>query len=188
MTDEKIPAYILAGGMSSRMGRDKLFLPLGGESLLQRIISTCKPHFSPVKIVAKDEGKFASVGCPIVIDNPGAEGPMGGVIAALEDMPGETCFITAADLVDLNSDVISDLLRKYNSQQYLGILEDGGVQPLCGIYHKSALEVLYGQVKIGKFGMTKTVELMNYELILQPRGQWRNINSPHDLTREGIDA
>jgi molybdopterin-guanine dinucleotide biosynthesis protein A len=106
---------------------------------------------------------------------------MAGVIAALEDCKTDYCFVTAADLADLSTEIITLLVDMYNNQQYLGLRESGGVQPLCGIYHKSALDVFYNRAQKADFGMTRAVKAMNHKGVILPAGQWRNINCPEDL-------
>ncbi len=181
MVGKEITAYILAGGSSRRMGTDKLFLQIEGRSLLERTISVCEPYFGQVKLVSGNSDKFSSLDYPVVIDSPMANGPMAGIIAALKDCATDNCFVTAADLFDLKVDVITALISRYNGQQYLGLLESGGVQPLCGIYNKSALEVFYRFAQNGKYCMTEAVIAMDHHGITLPAGDWRNINSPADL-------
>jgi molybdopterin-guanine dinucleotide biosynthesis protein A len=188
MDRSDLTAYILAGGSSRRMGTDKLFLQIGGRSMLERIIATCEGCFKEVKLVAGQEAKFSAFDYPVVLDNPIANGPMGGVIAALEDCEDECCFVTAADLCDLSGEVVDSLVRKYNNQQYLGMREAGGMQPLCGIYHKSALEVFYRFAQNKEFSVTEAVMAMNHEGMVLPSGLWRNINTPNDLVIGDINA
>lgn len=185
MTGFDITAYILAGGGSRRMGRDKLFLQMDGQSLLERTIAACKNACNQVKLVSADAAKFSDLEYPVVTDSPEARGPMGGVIAALEDCRDDYCFVTAADLFDLGHEIINSLIKNYSGQQYLGIREPGGVQPLCGIYNRSALEILYRFAQEGEFSMKKAVEAMRYKTVALPAGEWRNINSPEDLVHGG---
>ncbi|MFQ5608576.1 MAG: molybdenum cofactor guanylyltransferase, partial [Candidatus Zixiibacteriota bacterium] len=94
-------AYVLAGGQSRRMSGDKLFLEINGKSLLKRTLEVCRSRFDEVWIVAKESEKFAGLDYPVVIDWPGADGPLAGIIAALSDCTESACFVTAADLYDL---------------------------------------------------------------------------------------
>ncbi len=188
MIGSDIIAYILAGGGSRRMGVDKLFLHIEGLSLLERTIAVCEASFSQVRLVSGKPGKLASLGYPVVVDNPLARGPMGGVIAALRDCPDDCCFITAADLLDLRPEIISSLTDQYDGQQYLGMLESGGLQPLCGIYHKSALDVICRFAEAGEFSMKKAVTALRHGTVALPAGRWRNINSPEDLAMGGLNG
>lgn len=188
MVENGLTAYILAGGRSRRMGVDKLFLQVGGRSLLERTIATCEQCFREVKLVAGSSDKFLLFNKPVVTDSPRADGPMAGVIAAIEDCDGDHCFVTASDLFDLRGEIIEALITEYTGQQYLGVRESGGIQPLCGIYHTSVLAVLYYFARNGVYNMTKFVHALAYDAIDIPDGRWRNINSPDDLAIGGLDG
>lgn len=185
MTGKDITAYILAGGSSRRMGVDKLFLRIGGLPLLEHTISVCEKHFRQVKLVSGKADKFASLDYPVVIDSPRASGPMAGIIAALEDCQNDYCFVTAADLYDLSEEILASITSRYDERHYMGILERGGVQPLCGIYHKSALKILDRFAKKENYRMTEAVRAMHHLGVMLPDGEWRNINRPEDLAFGG---
>jgi molybdopterin-guanine dinucleotide biosynthesis protein A len=59
MNGKDLIAYVLAGGGSRRMGVDKLFLHIGGRSLLERTIATCEVCFKQVRLVAGQSAKFS---------------------------------------------------------------------------------------------------------------------------------
>lgn len=184
MTAEIFNAYILAGGSSRRMGFDKLLLHIDGQSLLEKAIASCNPCFKKVKLVAGKLEQLSPMNNEVVLDSPRARGPMAGVIAALEDCDSDICFITAVDLPDLSSKIINSIIDRYRGQQYLGLLEPGGLQPLCGLYHKSALEALYRHADNGEFSMTEAVKTLNYDVINVPSDRWRNLNYPEDILVE----
>jgi len=188
MNGSDLTAYVLAGGGSRRMGTDKLSLQIGGQPLLERTIATCAACCKQVKLVAGPSARFSMINCPVVSDSPRARGPMAGVIAALEDCDTDGCFVTAADLFDLSVAVIESLIAQYHGQQYLGVTEPGGVQPLCGIYHKSSLEVFYRRAQHHDFRMTEAVLALDHSGIALPAGQWRNINDPADLPIGGLNG
>jgi molybdopterin-guanine dinucleotide biosynthesis protein A len=182
-------AYVLAGGRSRRMGTNKLSLVIDGVSLLERTTSRCAASFEQVKLVAPEVGNLAELGYPVILDSPRALGPMAGIIAALEDCQAEICFVTAADLFDLRTEVVELLVSQYSGRQYFGLKERRGIQPLCGIYHKSALTVLRARAAKGQFGMTDALHEMDTEAVALPPGRWRNINGPEDLVAvEGYDG
>ncbi len=182
-------AYVMAGGKSRRMGTNKLSLRINGISLLERTAAKCAAAFDEVKLVAPGVDGLSDLGYPVVLDSSQASGPMAGVIAALENCSAESCFVTAADLLDLSADVIALLVSQYRGQQYFGLQEQAGIQPLCGIYHKSALGLLHARAGKGQFGMIDALNEMDIDAVALPKGQWRNINCPEDLAAvEGYDG
>ena len=179
-------AYILAGGQSRRMGRDKLFLKCGDEPMLMRTIRICRDAFATVTLVARSRAKFESLGCTVLLDNPQAQGPLAGVIAALEECTEECCFVTAADLYDLDTQIIDRLCASYRGEQYLGLRESDLPQPLCGIYHRSALPHLKRRAAVGQFRMIEAIAGLEHRMLPIGNENWQNINCPSDLNDIGV--
>jgi molybdopterin-guanine dinucleotide biosynthesis protein A len=174
-------AYILAGGKSRRLGVNKLHIRIGDRSLLERIIAVCKTCFDAVKLVAGSCGELSFPDREVVPDSPLARGPMAGVIAALEDCRADYCFVTAADLPDLNTEIIGSLSAYRRDHQYAGVLEPSGLQPLCGFYHKSSLPVLMQAAERQEYSLNKTMRFLKHTGITPCSEKWRNINHPQDL-------
>jgi len=168
------------------MGSDKLFLDCGGESLLRRVVRTCRGEFTQVALVGGDEAKFERLGCRVVHDRPEASGPMAGVIAALEDCAQDSCFVTAADLFDLDHTLIERLLTAYDGEDYVGVNEHGRPQPLCGVYNRKALPHLKRRAAAGDFRMIEALDGLEHRLLSIDRPVWRNINRPSDLEDIGV--
>lgn len=73
--------FVLAGGRSSRMGRDKAFLKLAGKPLIEHAVTKLRRVCDEVSILSSD--RRLEEYAPIVPDiHPGC-GPMGGMEAAL---------------------------------------------------------------------------------------------------------
>ena len=90
-------AIILAGGKSSRMGEDKAFIELGGQTLLDRAIEKMGGFFSEI-IVVINRGDFADPRIKTVKDRIADRGPLGGILAGLERSSSPYNFITACDM------------------------------------------------------------------------------------------
>jgi molybdopterin-guanine dinucleotide biosynthesis protein A len=92
MTPSGVAGVILAGGLARRMGGgDKGLRPLGGTTLLDRVIARAAPQVSPLWLNANgDPARFARWGLPVVPDDvPGAPGPLAGILAALDRAAAE---------------------------------------------------------------------------------------------------
>ena len=57
--DEKVAVIVLAGGKSSRMGRDKVWLMLDGQPLVDRVVGRLLPIASEVLVSAGDPEPYA---------------------------------------------------------------------------------------------------------------------------------
>jgi molybdopterin-guanine dinucleotide biosynthesis protein A len=112
-----IPAMILAGGLSRRMGGgDKGLLRLGDRPVLGHVIHRLGPQVSALALNANGEAaRFAQFGLQVVPDSiPGFAGPLAGILAALswslEIAPRATHVLTVpADTPFLPSDLVARL-------------------------------------------------------------------------------
>ncbi|AYG66484.1 MULTISPECIES: molybdenum cofactor guanylyltransferase MobA [unclassified Rhizobium] len=83
---EDIPVVLLAGGRSSRMGANKAFALLGGESLIARISSRIARRQSKPIALNADADWPDTMGMRLVPDEIlGKLGPLAGVLAAMQD-------------------------------------------------------------------------------------------------------
>src|SRR5258708_26308108 len=78
-----VVGYIMAGGASSRFGRDKALVEVGGTPMLSRMIELLLGVTKQLKLVAVP-GKYAAFGAEIVEDRCPGAGPLGGIITALD--------------------------------------------------------------------------------------------------------
>ncbi len=86
-----VEAFLLVGGKSSRMGRDKAFLELNGAPLIQRTANLLAPLVAKITLVtsatapadSKNTNRYSTFGLPTVIDRWPNAGPLGGIATAL---------------------------------------------------------------------------------------------------------
>jgi molybdenum cofactor guanylyltransferase len=81
-----IAGIILAGGRSSRMGRDKALTPLAGRPMIAHVLERLRPQIDFAIISANgDSARFDGLGAPVIGDkDPNAfAGPLAGISAAL---------------------------------------------------------------------------------------------------------
>src|ERR1700733_522697 len=76
--------FVLAGGGSRRFGRDKALAEFDGEPLIARLCRVLQTATStPVRIIG-DAAKYSQIGVECIADRWPGEGPLGGIITALE--------------------------------------------------------------------------------------------------------
>ena len=83
----RVAGVLLAGGLARRMGGgDKCLRPLGGETLLARVIARVAPQVGPLILNANgDPARFAAYEVPVVADVvEGHAGPLAGILTALD--------------------------------------------------------------------------------------------------------
>jgi molybdopterin-guanine dinucleotide biosynthesis protein A len=147
---DDVTAFILAGGKSTRMGRDKAFLELGGRTLLARALELAGTVAREVRIVGGAR-TFATFG-RVVEDVYGERGPLGGIHAALKTTTTELNLMLAVDLPFLEPKVVEYLI--FQARQSAAVVTvprvGGGWQPLCAVYRRSFAGVAEQSLREGR--------------------------------------
>lgn len=136
-------ALILAGGLSSRMHRDKAALQYRGKSQLDRAIELASRHASRVfvSIRAGQAGDPSRAKAPLIVDSVAGEGPIVGIRSALAAYPRAAWLVLACDLPFLSDTALSQLLRERDAGGVATAYRsthDGLPEPLCAIWEPSA--------------------------------------------------
>jgi molybdopterin-guanine dinucleotide biosynthesis protein A len=189
--ESDVTAFVLAGGKSSRMGSDKAFVQLNGETLLSRVLKLSGAVAGEVKIVG-DAGKFATFG-PVVEDVYREQGPLGGIHAALSTSATELNLMLAVDLPFVVPALLKYLiLRARESRALVTVARAGGrLQPLCAAYRREFAEVAGDSLKKKKnkidaiFAMVETCVIEEDELVHVgfSAAMFRNLNTPEELEK-----
>jgi len=155
-----ISGFVLAGGRSSRLHRDKVLLPWNGATLLDHAIDRLQQVSSPVRVCA-DRDDLGGFGLPILRDALPNAGPLGGIVAGLEQSQTPWNLFLAVDLPLLPVDLLRALAARAAAERAgaLCILPqvDGLPQPLCGLYHRSLRDGLHGALQHGTYKIMHAV-------------------------------
>ncbi|GAB5403716.1 MAG: hypothetical protein Aurels2KO_19470 [Aureliella sp.] len=82
--DTTAPVYILAGGQSKRLGRDKARVMVSGQELICRLVEQVAASRRLVHLVADKLDRYADLGLGCLIDAQHDAGPLAGLITAME--------------------------------------------------------------------------------------------------------
>lgn len=187
--ERNVAGFVLAGGKSSRMGEDKALLPLNGQFLLQRAVRVVglATGANAVVIGARRDG-FADQA--FVSDDWPEAGPLGGIATALRVTSADWNFIVACDMPYLTNAWLEFLVDRARASAADVVLAEnkGGLEPLCGMYHKRSGDPLRAALERGMRKVTEVLQTLNLDRI-QPT-EWRafdasgclfkNVNSPAD--------
>lgn len=111
MTAPRVTAIVLAGGRSSRFGRDKLAEPVAGRPLLEHAINAVRPFATEILVVSSPGGSPAVAGDVRVVHDPSPfEGPLMGLAVGLDRAQEATVLVTAGDIPGLVPGVVELLL------------------------------------------------------------------------------
>lgn len=138
----EVEAFILAGGRSSRLGRNKALERLGGVTLAGRAFSAVRDSAvaSKITFVAGTSMKSAMearrLDADFVFDLVEDRGPLGGLHTALASTTADWIFLLACDLPFVSADLI-ERLSAFMSEEVGAVVPeqpDGRLQPLCAFY------------------------------------------------------
>ena len=145
---------VVAGGRSSRMGRDKASLVLAGESLLARAVRALSGVCSSV--VVSGSVAATALGLPVLADAVPGLGPLGGIVTVLRFAKQEGAawvMFLPVDMPLLPISLLPVLLERWSEAGRRGARvccaeTDGILQPLISLLHvdtASALEDRLGR-------------------------------------------
>jgi molybdopterin-guanine dinucleotide biosynthesis protein A len=159
------------------MGRDKAQLPFRGGTLSAAIADAVRKAAGTAILV----GNPALGGIP---DRYPGEGPLGGILTALEHTSAEWNLIVACDLPELTAGFLRRLLDTAEDAGCDALLphtSGGRPQPLCAVYRRSALQALEERFRTGTRKVTLALEgLAVHRLEVSEVLQFQNVNTPED--------
>jgi molybdopterin-guanine dinucleotide biosynthesis protein A len=186
---QDLAAFILAGGKSTRMGRDKAFVEFEGQTLLARALELARSVTSDVWIVG-DAAKFAAL-APVVEDVFRDCGPLGGIHAALRASAVELNLMLAVDVPFVSAELLDFLTARARESAALvtAVRTDDRCQPLCGIYRRKFANVAEEALSAGRYKITALFEAERMQSISEKElaaagfssEMFRNLNTPEDL-------
>ncbi len=188
VTASGVAAFVLAGGKSTRMGKDKAFLELRGHTLLARALDLAGTAAGDVRIVGEAR-KFAAFG-PVIEDLYRDRGPLAAIHAALMSTTAELNLILAVDLPFLQPGFLKYLISEARRTGAVVTVPHagGGLQPLCAVYRRAFAEVAERSLRQGKnkidplFDQVETRVLEAKELLAEGFAEemFRNLNTPEE--------
>lgn len=187
--------FVLAGGRSSRMGTNKAFLEIGGQTLLARALSVVSSACGSATIIG-DPATFSEFGSVLPDTFPGC-GPLGGIHAALSHSRAQLNFILAVDMPFVSVDLIRFLMAKAakNSAIVTVPRSQSRLQPLCAVYRRefgdhAERSIRAGHYKINPLFQTIPVHVID-EQELSAAGfserNFINVNTPEDCRSASKD-
>ena len=169
---------VLAGGRSSRMGRDKAGLPFRGGTLLSH-------QLDKARVLGVDDVLVSGPGG--VPDRFPGMGPLAGLYAGLSAAVHPHCIVVPVDAPLVPAEELKRLARLHLAGGAAVTLaaHGGTAEPLIGIYDSSLAPLIAvclqrGETKVCSFLASVSVRTAESSL---PEDCWINVNTPADLGR-----
>ena len=188
MMDRLWTGVVLAGGKSSRMGRDKALISVEGRTLLERAVTLLRPHVREILVIG-DPLKYSTAQGQVVPDLQPGLGPLGGVVTALKQARYVRLLVIACDMPNINDRLLMRLKTALDEGHDAAVpRRQGLIEPLAAAYHKRSIDSFEGALKQGELKMSDALALLRTAWLEITPGEdgwapdlFRNINAPTDL-------
>src|SRR5216683_5077268 len=179
----EVAAFILAGGVSSRMGREKGLLEFGGEPLIVRTARLIEPLVAEVTVVGSPE-RYVAMGLRAIADQNfgGRDGkeavraPLVGIATALNATTMPWNLILACDLPYLTADWLDWLLVRAvdSSAQIVMPRTSGGLEPLAAVYREECAAPIVAALEHGVRKVTDAMAEIRMECLSE--NDWKALD------------
>jgi len=188
MNTKSITGIVLAGGRSSRMGSDKSLMVLNGKTLVEYAIDALKPLCNKV-VISSNNFIYDFTGCEVWPDELPERAPMIGIYSCLKRSETGINIILSCDMPLMSTEMLEYLLENSaNHDITVPVHGDHFIEPLCGIYKKSSLEILKEFIDRGNFRLNECIQAASHQLVVADSnlsfytpGLFSNMNSPEDF-------
>ncbi len=166
--------YVQAGGGSARFGRDKALVEFAGKTMLARTAELAQSVCRVVKIVAA-EGKYPNPPAPLLGDRWPGQGPLGGILTALQESTLRTSdsvwnLIVSCDMPFLTVEWLAYLCDRAqrSTAQVVVAQSANGLEPLCACWSTNSEGVVRQTFDSGVRKVTEAIKRLPMELLDEP--------------------
>lgn len=195
-----LSSIVLAGGKSSRMGRDKALIPIQGVPLLQLVCRIAESCADTVYVVTPWQERYQRL-LPSTIQfikevplssETGSEklphGPIIGFAQALAYVQTDWVLLLACDLPKLRVEVLQEWAAALDSVEGKAIAalvpQAKGWEPLCGFYRRRCLPTLVEYINQGGRSFQEWLKCHPVQALPLPDPEMLfNCNTQEDLFR-----
>jgi molybdenum cofactor guanylyltransferase len=173
--------FVLVGGHSSRMGRDKALLPLKSGLLIEHVAAKVAAAAGTVALIGEPQ-RYGGFGVDCLPDLRSGMGPLAGIEAALESGRGALNLIVACDMPSLETVWLRQLLRAARESDALCVAsceQSGVVHPLCAVYRSSCLPLIRSALDAGRLKLFNLLRELRATTLEISTSVW-NINTPQE--------
>ena len=192
-----ISGIILAGGRSSRLGKDKVFEVIGKETLIERAVRQLAELDELDELIVVTSERVAPLldafrlRARILKDVHIGQGPMGGLHAGLLAAGNDYSLVVACDLPFLNQDLLRYMIGLRRGYDMVVPRVSGMIEPLHAVYSKSCLPAIERRLNEGRSMVYSLLEGVRVRFVEQEevekfdpkRLSFFNINSTADIEK-----
>jgi molybdopterin-guanine dinucleotide biosynthesis protein A len=181
----RVLGFVQAGGGSTRFGADKALVELGGKTLLARTVELVASVCEETRIVAP-AGKYADATVAIIADRWPGQGPLGGILTALDfsnekfrdaDGKGACALIVSCDMPFLTREWLAYLCERAvkSTSQVVVPESEKGLEPLCACWRTNAAAAVQAAFDGGVRKVTEAMKRLPMEVL--DESAWKRFDS-----------
>jgi len=146
--------FVLAGGASRRMGRDKAQLEWQGRSLLDHALERLRGACDEVFVLCGPGSRYEGHGAPLLLDAQPGQGPLAGLLAGLERLDRRPGLFLAVDVPRVPVELLAFLLAAVEGHDAAVPVPAAGPEPLVAAYTRACLEPVRRRLAAGERRLT----------------------------------
>jgi molybdopterin-guanine dinucleotide biosynthesis protein A len=184
-----VTGVVLAGGKSTRMGKNKALLRYQGKNLIDAPIEKLSKIFSQVCLSVRDQEDFSEYNLRKIADSYPDIGPIGGITSILKAGIGKA-FCVACDMPFLNEAFIQHLC---SFEGFDGVIPrwKGREEMLHAVYSDALLSVFEASIAAQKYKLKDALRASRVRFVTEeeighfdPTGKmFQNVNTPSDYEK-----
>ncbi len=188
-----LASLILAGGKSSRMGRDKALVPYQGKPMLQRVYQVAGACTEQVYVMAPWVERYENIlpqECQYLVETQPGKGPVNGLSEGLVQISADWILLLACDLPLLDLEILQSWINKLPqipTSTLALVPQDSQIwQPMCAFYRQEVKTELDAFLKAGKRSFQDFLSGIEVEALFVDEKialMLHNCNYPGDLEK-----
>lgn len=187
----KFSTVIIAGGKSSRMGRDKALLQIGGRTMIEQIVAQTADLGGDQIVITNTPERYKYLGLPTFPDVLPDKGALGGLYTAIHYAAQPYALTLACDMPFVNVPLLQRMLALAADFDAVIPRVNGEAEPFRAVYSKACLGPIRraleaGQMRVISFFGEVRLRWLEEDEIDQfdpQRRSFFNVNTPEDLAK-----
>lgn len=168
------------------MGRTKALIEVDGVMMGNRVIGAARQlGASPVIVYGGDPVELDRLDAPVVADRYPGEGPVGGVLGALQHLSGlaDRVMILPCDLALVTAGTLVPLLEAEAGDGHSQVWVAAGdrLEPLCAVWSVEAASRVQELFDRGERALHRVIRELPHVAVTVDDAGLANINAPGDL-------
>jgi molybdopterin-guanine dinucleotide biosynthesis protein A len=173
------------------MGRTKALIEIAGRAMGDRVADALRSvGADPVLFVGGDPHELEGLSAPVVPDRYPGEGPVGGVLTALDHLATrsgpdsvDAAVVLSCDLADVTADALWPLLDAAagDARSRVWVAAGDRMEPMCALWSVQARGVVRERFVVGERALHRVIAELPHTTVTVDAGALRNVNRPEDL-------